>query len=457
MSAVAADFKLWDIIVSGNSFAIRSKTDIKLFELGTVAILQLETKGSETGGGGRVLLPMRCGWLFVYAAVLFALIGSLNFFTPDDRQYSGLAESFLAGKLYLLSIPPAGADTAPFEGHYYSALGPFPALVITPLVRAEIYHQALLSFAASLAVFYLCFRLARKFEYSLGEACLFALAFCFGTSFVGVSALAGSNFLAHVLCVALLFLAISEYQGQSRWWLIGLLIGFAMATRAPAGLNILFFVLVVLLSDNSVRSRAGTLLKLLLPFAVVVTLLALYNFARFGNPFESGYGYQLNGYGAPYALWNVPGNTPGPPLDLRNIPSHLWIFLFGLPSINAIGTSVLLISPYLVYLCSIRRWDLVNRLIVVDVTAVLCLVLAFRSTGFEQMGYRFSLDFLPFVFWLLMRSRVTLTPGFRSLIFAATVISVGLTLFYLATGVDRRRNDVVSDILPREVQLYRRV
>jgi len=422
-----------------------------------VAIPQLVTKANEPGGIGGGALPVRCGWLFVYAAALCALIGWLNFITPDDRQYSRLADSFLAGKLYLLSIPQAGADTAPFEGHYYAVLGPFPALLIMPLVRAGIYYQGLLSFTASLAVFYLCFRLARKFEYSLGEACWFALAFCFGTSFVGVSALAGSNFLAHVLCVVLLFWAINEYEGQSRWWLIGILIGLVMATRAPAGLNILFFVLVVLLSDISVRAKARALSKLLLPFAAVVTLLALYNFARFRSPFESGYGYQLNGYGTPYAFWNVPGNTPGPPLDLRNIPSHLWIFLFGLPSIRAVGTSVLLISPYLVYLFSVRRWDFVNRLIVIDVAAVLLVVLAFRSTGFEQMGYRFSLDFLPFVFWLLMRSRVTLASGFRGLIFAATVISLTLTLFYLAMGVERRRNDVVSDILPREAQIYRRL
>jgi len=422
-----------------------------------VAIPQLVAKDSENGGTRRVRLPGSCGWLFVYAAALFALIGWLNFITPDDRQYSRLAESFLAGKLYLLSIPQAGADTAPFEGLYYSALGPFPALLIIPLVQAGIYHQGLLSFATSLVVFYLCFRLARRFEYTLGEACWFALAFCFGTSFLGVSSLAGSNFLAHVLCVALLFWAINEYQGQSRWWLIGVLIGFAMATRGPAGLNILFFVLVLLLSDSSMRPKALAWLKLLLPFAGVVVLLALYNFARFRNPFESGYGYQLNGYGAPYALWNVPGNTPGPPLDLRNIPSHFWLFLFGLPNTNAVGTSVLLISPYLIYLCSVRRWDVVNKLIVIDVAVVLLVVLAFRSTGFEQMGYRFSLDFLPFVFWFLMRSRITLTPGFRGLIFAATVISLGLTLLYLATGVDRRRNDVVTDILPREAQLYTRM
>jgi hypothetical protein len=123
---------------------------------------------------------------------------------------------------------------------------------------------------------------------------------------------------------------------------------------------------------------------------------------------------------------------------LSNIPSHLWIFLFGLPSSAGVGTSVLLMSPHLVYLCSVRRWDLTNRVILVNVAIVLMAVLAFRSTGFEQVGYRFSLDFLPFVFWLLLRSRIQVTRGFKWLVFIATVSDMCLTVFHLATGVDRR-------------------
>ena len=87
-------------------------------------------------------------------------------------------------------------------------------------------------------------------------------------------------------------------------------------------------------------------------------------------------------------------------------------FLFGLPSTNGVGTSVLLISPFLVYLFSVR-WDLINKLIALDIGLVLLAVLAFRSTGFEQVGYRFSLDFLPFVFWLLMRSRLQMNTRFK--------------------------------------------
>jgi hypothetical protein len=61
-------------------------------------------------------ISMKRAWPFVYAAVLLGMIGWLNFITADDRHYSELAESFLEGKLFFVSRPPAGwGDTAPFE------------------------------------------------------------------------------------------------------------------------------------------------------------------------------------------------------------------------------------------------------------------------------------------------------------------------------------------------------
>ena len=378
-------------------------------------------------------------WPLLYAALLFGFIGWLNFITGPDGHYSGLAESFLAGKLHLLSQPPTGwGDTAPFAGYRYWPGGPLPAVLSMPLVWSGIYHQGVLAFFVSLLVFYLCYQLARKCDYRCDEACWFALAFCFATSYIGVAALAGSSSFAHLVAVAMLFLALNEYQGGTRLWLTGGLIGLAMASRAPAGINILFFVLAILLGAGGMRQRLTGLFQLLLPFAGVVALLAIYNLARFGNPLESGYSYQVNGFDQPYATWNLPGNHAGPAFSLAYIPEHLRIFLVGLPTVNAIGTSVLLVSPYLFYVMSVPKWDLTNRLIGLNVGAVLMAVLAFRSSGFEQMGYRFSLDFLPLVFWLLMRSRVAMSGNFKGLIVISTIIDLCLAVFFLASGVARR-------------------
>jgi len=383
-------------------------------------------------------------WPFVYATILLALIGWLNFITADDRQYSSLTEAFLAGQLDLLPRPGSNwADTAPFDGHYYSALSPLPAVIFIPLVWAGIFHQGIVTFFGSLAVFFQCFRLARIFHYSYDEGCWFALAFCFGTSFVGVAAIATSNHLTHVLSVIFLFLAINEYERRSRLWLIGGLIGLAIATRVPTGLNIISFVLILCFGVGTFREKVIRLVKLLVPFCAIAGVLAVYNFARFQNPLESGYSFQVNGFGIPYSMWDVPGNTPGPAVSLSNIPNHLWIFLAGLPSFRGIGTSILLISPFLSYLLRVPRWDLTNKLIAISILPVLLLDLAFRSTGFEQMGYRFSLDFFPFLFWLLMRSRINLTGKFRGLIFFATVIDLTLTFYHMATISLRRALDIV--------------
>ena len=187
--------------------------------------------------------------------MLLGVIGWLNFITADDRQYSRLAESFLDGKLFLLATPPKSwADTAPFDGRHYSSLGPFPAVLIMPLVWSGYFHQGQLSFAASLAVFYLCFRLARKVSYSRNDSCWLALAFCFGTSFIGVAALTGSNFLAHVLAVMFLFLAINEYEGEYRPWLIGGPIGLAMrAARQPGSIFYFLYLQRPLVSGRPER------------------------------------------------------------------------------------------------------------------------------------------------------------------------------------------------------------
>jgi hypothetical protein len=382
-------------------------------------------------------------WPFVYAAILLALIGWLNLVTADDLQYSRLTDAFLLGRLDLVPKPGNNwADTAPFGGRHYSALGPFPAVLIVPLVWAGIFHQGIFSFFGSLAVFFQSFRLARIFHYSDVKACWFALAFCFGTSFVGVAALATSNHLAHVLCVILLFLAINEYQRKSRLVLVGTFIGLAMATRVPTGLNIVFFVLVICLGLGTFRKKILSLLQLLLPFCVIAGVLAVYNFARFRNPFESGYGLQVNGFGVPYSMWDVPGNTAGPALSFSNIPNHLWVLLAGVPSFRGVGTSILLISPFLGYLFKVPNWDSTNKLITINVLIVLLVDLAFRSTGFEQMGYRFSLDFFPLLFWLLIRSRMDLTGKFRGLIFLATIIDLFLTFYHMSTASLRRALDI---------------
>ncbi len=111
------------------------------------------------------------------------------------------------------------------------------------------------------------------------------------------------------MAVLFFFLAINEYEQKRRPWVIGGLIELAMTNHPPAGLNIIFSMFAICLRTGKIREKAAGFAKLAISFAVIVGLLALYNFVRFGNPLESGYSYQINAAGISYAAWNVPGHA----------------------------------------------------------------------------------------------------------------------------------------------------
>ena len=186
--------------------------------------------------------------------------------------------------------------------------------------------------------------------------------------------------------------------GKRRWLFIGFLLGLTSATRLSAGLNIILFAAAALMTESPLRKKASVALAM--GFALPMTLLALYNFARFDSFVETGYGFQLPG----------PGDFPS--TSVVNVLPHLRLFLFGAPVLSdqfpffitqLVGMSVFLLSPWLCYLGSLKL-DRVYFAALVNCLVVLVAVLAWRSTGQFQLGYRFSLDLLPVVIFLIARN-----------------------------------------------------
>jgi hypothetical protein len=354
---------------------------------------------------------------FSIAAILIGMLAAGNSFFDVAPQYAQLAESLMSGKLYFLSVPTGWGDTAFFESHFYWPLGILPAILLIPFVWTGLYHQGALSFVVVLGIFYLCFRLAQKLHYSRDDACWFAIAFCFGTSFIGVAAVPVSWSFATVIAVLFLFLAIHEWEGsQRRLPLIGLFVGLAMASRPLTGLNSLFFAGGVLCLMGPWKKKISSVAQLTAPVGLIALAIGWYNFQRFGNPLETGYAYQIDAYGRMVAEISLPGNNPGALFRLANIPDHFRVFLM---------------SPFLVFLLtSHRKWDAIDYMLGANVLVLMLVTLAFRSTGARQIGYRFTLDYLPFVFWLLMRRRNMLSGTFKTLVAVAVSIDLALMLYY---------------------------
>jgi hypothetical protein len=384
------------------------------------------------------------------ACLLFAVVVGFNLTVSVDQQFSYLAESFLQGKTYFLAPPAFGYDTVFFQGKYYWPLGPFPAVLLLPFVLVFrsfglFFFQSYLHVFLVFGVFCLFFKIARRVGYSADDAGFLAFAFCFASAFLGVAIYSGSWYFAQVVAVFLVTLALLEYLGKKRPWIIGTLMGLAFMTRVTAALNILFFVMGVVVADTKLRKKITAVCALSFPVLVGLAALALYNHARFGNWLEQGYSLQiLDGAAARARSYGV--------MSLVHVPGNLFYFLFAGPlpvtfdnvsqvlkfpylRANPWGMSLFITSPYFLYLFSLKYDDLISKQLLFSIAVVASCIFTYYGIGNVQFGYRYSLDFLPFLFFLLIRNyrneRPELSPGFKKVILLTALTNCYLVLTVL--------------------------
>ena len=236
--------------------------------------------------------------------------------------------------------------------------------------------------------------------------------FAFGTAEWWVTTRGGVWHTAQLVTMALTLLALLEATGPRRAWVMGLLGTAAFMTRAPLVFAMPFYVLIavfgvrsagggITLSRRLPRLRSGVIVVVI--GMMGVALLGAYNFARFGNPLETGYALAplfpiLEGtrdHGL-FSLAYVPRN-----LDylLWHLPSFGTSWPFAIP--DGYGLSILITSPAL--LLAFRSRLRHPFLAATGVTAVLVLIpdLLYYGGGWFQFGFRYFLDSLPFVLILV--------------------------------------------------------
>lgn len=374
--------------------------------------------------------------------LLFCMVGE------GAQQFSELARAFLHGQLnFLSSIGGAGEDPVFFHGKIYWDDGPFPAIILMPFVALfKLFHlffyQGYLAWILIIGVMYFIYTLARKLAYSKEDSLILVLGFTLGSVFIGVAAVSSSWFYAQVVTTFLLFWSLYEYYGRKRWWLIGLICGCILMTRATAIPIILFFGLelwqIIRLSSQKLIQTA----QLCLPVLGAAGLLGLYNFLRFHSPFNGGYAYQLlfadsaesRSYGI-FSVIHIPTNLysallRAPDPVLRSNSS--WTLKFPFIANNPYGMSIFITSPYFLYLFS-QKWETFDsraRNLIAAIIATCLLVFSYYGVGLLQFGYRYSLDFLPELFLLFMimyrKNHRQLSRGMKFLLLGAGVLN-----FYL--------------------------
>ena len=400
-------------------------------------------------------IPLSRVVLYLALLIFLGITVWLNLLVRTEDQFIDLARSFLHGSTAFLEAPDGSwADTTPYNDKFYWPLGPLPAVLLMPfqwlaglagIAIYQGYFQPLLV----LALLALVYQVARRTGYNAVDGGYLAFGFTFATANLGVAMWPWSWQFSQAITCVLLFGAILETTGRRRPWLMGTMFALAMATRITAVLGILWSFGEIVFAPTSRREKARAVVLLALPCVVVLGLLMVYNQVRFGNPMDQGYAKQL--VPPHYETARAQGL-----FSVRHLPCNLYHFFLAPPTpvrqdevstmlrppyltANPWGMSVFITSPIFLYLFGLKYSDKTSRLIWLTTLIVAMPIMLYFGVGFRQFGYRYALDFLPLVFFLLIRNhrqqRGDLTPGFKTVILVSAVTNLYLFAGHFIWGL----------------------
>ncbi len=313
-----------------------------------------------------------------------------------------MAKAFLAGRVDLTGVPNHYHDVIRLNGKVYAPFQPLPAVILMPFVavKGDASHPGRAGqVVAALAVALLVGALGRM-QRPRPVRIFTGIALGLGSVLWSATAIGSTWFFAHAVVVLMLTLVLWELTGAARGWLVGAWLAGAFLTRATLLPAIPAVAVLLVLRRRGGRPLGGYALATVLG----LTVLAGYNYLRFGNPFEAG--YEMLSLGLTNAITLEQSGYVG----LVYIHRHLYTMLFRAPELlghwpflkpSPDGMALIFTSPVIVRLlfghigrARVLAWSL-------PIACVLAPMLIFFSTGWVQFGYRYSLDWWPFALVLL--------------------------------------------------------
>jgi len=350
---------------------------------------------------GKHLIRARTPFLIFLVAFAIYLLSNI---TPLDwyKHYVYQSQAFLDGRADLQGVPEYYQDLVYYEDKVYLASPPAPALVLLPAVAiwgegADQVRASMFLGAVNVALVWL---LLRRLGVTRTMQWLLTILFGFGTVHWEVATHGTTWFFAEIVAVFFLLLALLEHFGRRRAFLTGLFFGLAALSRLPILPGSIFFLVTLSIMGGFPRQP----LKFLAGLALPLIFLAFFNFVRFGNPLETG--YLTHSYSS---YFNDVIDKHGF-FSIFHIPSHLYTMLLQPPEYIGYfpffrplpeGMSILLTTPVVLYVLRAKFSETLNLLAGVAIAVILVPTILWFSTGWVQFGYRYSLDFLPFLLILI--------------------------------------------------------
>ena len=418
----------------------------------------------------------------ISAAVYVAVAGPRTSGPTADNHFVHLADSFLHGELGVLgNRPPGTNDWACYDREtqdicppsafsrprdsqrWYVSFPPFPAIVILPAVAifgpglSDALFWALFAGLAPALLFAVLRRLREsgRSGRSLRDDLLLTTLFAFGSVLFFTAVQGAVWFAGHVVGVVVILAYLYFALDARRPALAGLMLGLAFITRPTTAALVLFFAIEALRVSRkgpepdygdqpSVPKRVFLWLTRVewrpvmrrwaifaAPILVIGGLAMWMNAERWEDPFEFGHRYLMIRWRARIETWGL--------FSYHYLSKNLAIFLASLPWLTAHephviisrhGLALWFTTPALLLALWPRRVDAQLVALYLAAGAVCLWNLLYQNSGWVQFGYRFALDYLPFVFVAIALGGRRFGPGFlAAMVFAIAVNTFGAITF----------------------------
>src|SRR5438105_1940650 len=324
------------------------------------------------------------------------------------------ADALLHGQLAMRVQPPNLNDWVLRDGHWYVSFPPFPALLMMPFVAVfgRTFNDIAFTIVFAALNVALLYRLLRRVQQRPEwEHAAFALIYGFGTLAWSCGIRGEVWFTAQTVGVTLTLLYLHAALEAKHPILAGLLLGCAAITRTPLAFSAVFFVFEALgpvewtVLRDPARWRAA--LPKLIPYAAAILAVAipmgLANYARFGSFSEFGhshlYANRVNQQIQKYGLFHyafLERNLHAAFTRLPEIQFHPLRIGF-----NGEGMSLFVTTPLFFYLLWPKEKPRLHRSLWLTVALVAIPGFFYQNSGWFQFGFRFSLDYTPYLILLV--------------------------------------------------------
>jgi len=362
--------------------------------------MSLRRKRTERTGSPAGARP-RFTWLLLPVVFAFWWFGAGTLWVSSHwAHYIYLADAFLHGHLFLVRTPNDAGDMAQVGNHLYVVFGPFPALLLMPLVpifgreTPDVLVLALTALAGVWAFHVLLARLHGAGD-PIRLACC-TLTFALGTAMHYGAAMGNvwlhAQITATVLQILALLAAVDGHALAS-----GIFLGLTVLTRPTTTLAAPLAAWLLWTRRDRVPAAATPGARqwvgFVVPALAAAALHAAYNQARFGSPTDAGYHYILMGpefaalvrqYGR-FSLHFLPTNLYGWILRPPHWDGHALV-----PDPH--GMSLLLTTPYLLLALWPRRVSRLEWVALANFVLISLPSLLYYNDGWVHFGQRFALD-----------------------------------------------------------------